>query len=248
MMWLDAYERRCRLLPGLLAVMPIAIAITALGIKDAPVVSAALGLLSLAGGPVLIASVVRRKGLAAQDALWRNWGGPPTTRFLRSRESSVSTVQREAWRQAIEVATNVSLLSARREKSNPERADDTIEMAVGKVRETTRTDAFPLIAAESRNYGFERNFYGIRVTGRIVAMVSVIVIAAVIGWRITEGLHPNVPVSYVLGATIDALILLGWYVFPSEDRVKVTAEKYAYQLLQGAVLLSEAASADTAHP
>jgi len=118
MMWLDAYERRCRLLPGLLAVMPIAIAITALGIKDAPVVSAALGLLSLAGGPVLIASVVRRKGLAAQDALWRNWGGPPTTRFLRSRESSVSTVQREAWRQAIEVATNVSLLSARREKSN----------------------------------------------------------------------------------------------------------------------------------
>ena len=51
MMWLDAYERRCRLAPGLLALVPVAVTIVALGIRDAPVVSAAISILSLASGP-----------------------------------------------------------------------------------------------------------------------------------------------------------------------------------------------------
>ena len=138
MLWLDPYERRCRLAPGLLALLPVAVTITALGIKDAPVVSVALSILSLASGPVLIASVVRGKGLAAQDALWSKWGGPPTTRFLRARAASVNVVQRDGWRRAVEVATRISLLSARSENANPKKADDTISVAINKLREISR--------------------------------------------------------------------------------------------------------------
>lgn len=239
MMWLDAYERRCRLAPGLLALVPVAVTIVALGIRDAPVVSAAISILSLASGPVLIASIVRRKGLAAQEFLWTKWGGPPTTDLLRTRQGPSGVVQRDAWRQAVEIATKVPLLSPRAEKSNPDRADETIELAVAKLREATRTDSFPLIAAENRNYGFERNFYAIRATGRMIALICIVVIGAAIAVRLNGGRHPSAPNAYVLGVVINPLVLIGWFALPSEGRVRVTAEKYARQLLQGAVTLSE---------
>ena len=73
-------------------------------------------------------------------------------------------------------------------------------------------------------------------------MISMIVIVGVIGLRYANGMHPRVPVSYALGAAVDALVLLGWFVLPSADRTRRTAEKYAHQLLQGAVTLSETAT------
>ena len=191
MMWLDAYERRCRLAPGLLALLPIAVAITALGLRSAPVVSVAISLLSVISGPVLIASVVRRMGLGAQDQLWAAWGGPPTTRFLRTRETAGNSVQRNVWRQGVEGATKISLLSPRAEKANPTMADNTIATAVAKLRTLTGSDAFPMVKAENRNYGFERNFYGLRGAGRIIAVAAVIVLAAAIGWRDVNALHPS---------------------------------------------------------
>lgn len=244
MMWLDAYERRCRLAPGLLALLPIAVAITALGLRNAPVVSVAISLLSVISGPVLVASVVRRMGLAAQAQLWAAWGGPPTTRFLRTRETTGNSVQRDVWRQGVEGATKISLLSSRAEKGNPTRADNTIAAAVAKLRTLTGSDAFPMIQAENRNYGFERNFYGIRTAGRMIAVACVIVLAAAIGWRIVAGLHPVVPVPYILGVGIDMLALIGWLMLPSAERTRVVAEQYAHQLLQGAVTLSEAPRAE----
>ena len=61
----------------------------------------------------------------------------------------------------------------------------------------------------------------------------------VVGWRIIQGPHPNVPVPYILGLVIDALLLIGWFALPSPERLRVTAEHDAHQLLQGAVMVSE---------
>jgi len=237
-MWLDAYERRCRLAPGLLALIPVAVVITALGVRSAPVVSGALSIVSLAGGPVLLASFVRGRGHDAQDRLWRNWGGSATTRALRLREPAANTVRRDAWRQAVESVTKVRLLSSTEEAAEPARADDTIEVAVDQLRERTRTEAFPLVTAENRNYGFERNFYGMRATARLIALISGILVVALIIVRNVSGIHPVAPTAYVLGVLIDAVVLVGWLALPSEKRTRTTAERYAHQLFQAAVTLS----------
>src|SRR6266852_7080577 len=85
-LWLDKYERQARLVPGLLALLPVAVTVTALGLRQAPVVSVVVSLFSLAGGPVLLADTVRGLGLKAQGDLWTSWGGAPTTIALRLRE------------------------------------------------------------------------------------------------------------------------------------------------------------------
>jgi hypothetical protein len=239
MMWLDAYERRCRLAPGLLALIPVAVLITALGMRRAPVVSGVLSILCLVGGPVLLASFVRSRGHAAQDQLWRNWGGSATTRALRLREPATNAVRRDAWRLAVESVTKVGLLSRTEEVADPSRADDTIDVAVDQLRERTRTETFPLVAAENRNYGFERNFYGMKATARLVAVMSAIVLGALTAVRIVSGIHPAAPTAYVLGAVIVAIVLVGWLALPSERRTRTTADKYAHQLLQAAVTLSD---------
>jgi hypothetical protein len=235
---LSAYEVWARLAPGLFALAPVAVLITALGFRGAPVLAVAISLLSVISGPILIASVVRRMGLRSQAELWKSWGGPPTTRLLRTRDAAPNAVQRDVWREAVTVTTKIPLLSARAEKANPAKADQTIATAVANLRTMTKTDAFPMIAAENRNYGFERNLYGSRKAGRVIAVLVIVALAAALGWRAADSLHPIVPVPYILGLVLDALFVAGWFVLPSAERAKTVSEQYAHQLLQGAVTLA----------
>lgn len=245
MLWLDAYERGARLAPGLLALLAVASTVTALGLKDAPVVSVVLSVGSLAGGPLLLAAYVRNLGLKAQSRLWADWGGSPTTIMLRTRGAAINRKQRDAWRQAIERVTGVTLSSARAEQTNPTKADEAIDVAVGNLRERTRGSDFSLLASENRNYGFERNFYGIRWVARVISVLGAIVVGLAILWRHNHGLHPVIPTPYVLGGIADFLVLMGWLVLPSKGRTRTAADKYAYQLLQAAVSLNSGGGAST---
>jgi hypothetical protein len=240
MLWLDRYERRARLAPGLLALLPVAVTITALGLRDAPVVSAVVSLLSLAGGPVLLADTVRTFGTKAQEKLWKTWGGSPTTIALRMREPTRNGLQRDRWRSAVEKVADVKLATRRSEQSSPAKADEAIEVAVGRLRELTRGSdpRFLLVQAENRGYGFQRNLYGIRHVGRLLALGGALVMGAYIAWRGATGVHPVVLTADVLGLIANVLILLGWCVLPSASRVRAVGDKYAYQVLQAAVSLA----------
>jgi hypothetical protein len=238
MLWLDKYERQARLVPGLLALLPVAVTVTALGLRQAPVVSVVVSLLSISGGPVLLADTVRSLGLTAQDQLWSSWDGAPTTIALRLRESTMNVVQRDIWRAAVEKVAGVKLASGRSESTNPDRADQTIEAAVSRIRELTRDDPrFYVVQAENRGYGFRRNLYGVRTLGRIVSMLGLLTILGFIFWPLINGNHPALQTAYVLGAVVDAFIAIGWYVMPSSVWVRQAGDKYAYQLLQAAVTL-----------
>ncbi len=239
MLWLDKYERYARVAPGLFAVLPVVITVTALGYRQVPVVSVAVSLLSLAGGPVLLADTVRQFGQRAQDKLWSEWGGAPTVLALRLRESSSNTVQRDIWRSAIEKISGVKLISRTVETKSPHKADEAIEAAVARLRELTRGEnKFPLVQAENRSYGFQRNFYGIRWLGRLVAFLGMLVIAGFMTWNLLHNQHSNVPTADVLGLLLNGAIMLAWFALPSPRRVRVAGDKYAHQLLHAAVSLA----------
>jgi len=239
LLWLDKYERQARLVPGLLALLPVAVTVTALGLREAPVVSVVISLLSLAGGPVLLADTVRSLGLKAQEGLWASWGSAPTTLALRLREGTSNEVQRDIWRAAVQKITGIQLASGRSESGNPERADQAIDAAVSRVRELTRDDQrFYIVQAENRGYGFRRNFYAMRTLGCLVAFLGLITILGFALWPVIGGEQPDVQAGYVLGFVVDALIALGWYLLPSSGRVRQAGDKYAYQLLQAAVTLA----------
>jgi hypothetical protein len=246
-LWLDKYERYARVAPGLLAVLPVVITATALGYRQVPVVSVAVSLLSLAGGPVLLADTVRQFGQRAQDRLWKEWGGAPTTLALRLRENSSNIVQRDMWRSAIEKVSGVTLVSRVVETKKSRKADEAIEAAVARLRERTRGEQqFLLLQAENRSYGFQRNFYGVRWLGRLIAFLGMLVIAGFMTWGLLHDRHASVPTADVLGLLLNGAILVAWFALPSAKRVRVAGDKYAHQLLHAAISLTEGTATATA--
>jgi hypothetical protein len=238
---LDKYERQARLLPGLLALLPVVVTVTALGFRQAPVISVAASVLSVAGGAVLLADIVRSLGLKAQRSLWTTWGGAPTTLALRLRETTSNAIQRNLWRDAVQKVTGIQLASARSEGANPDAADQKIEVAVSRLRELTRDEQrFYMVHVENRGYGYRRNLYGVRVFGRTTALLGFLIILGSALWPLVNNKHPDFRVAYTLGLIIDACIMIGWFFLPSPTQVRQAADKYAYQVLQAAVTLAEA--------
>lgn len=237
MMWLDRYDRTARLAPGLLALIPVAFTLLALGLKKIPVIAVAGSLVSAAGGPMLLARLARAAGLKAQDQLWKAWGGAPTTIALRLRATAPNAVLRTSWREAVENLTGHRLLTSRAEEKDPAKADQTIEAAIAEVREMTRTNE--LVIAENRNYGFARNFYGLRWLGRGVAALGVAAIAALLLFGGTGGRHAIPTEGAVAGLVVDGVVLMIWIFVPTAKGVRTVADRYAYQLLNAAVNLSK---------
>ncbi|MEU7212691.1 hypothetical protein AB0B06_30240 [Streptomyces sp. NPDC044989] len=233
MLWLDDYERRARLAPGLLALLSINVALAVLGLSKAPVVVSVITALSLAGGPVALAEVVRHQGRKTQEALWASWGGSPTIQKLRLREERQNTLQREIWRK-----TGVALPSLRSENGNPVRADEVLEVAVGQLRNLTRdAEKFPLIRAENRSYGFQRNIYGIRWVARAIACGVSLGVLAYMLWLANIDHQSALTLTNILAlAASGGCLMMGW-LLPSPERLKSAAERYAYELLQAAVVL-----------
>lgn len=239
MLWLSKYERQARLVPGLLVLLPVPVTIIALGLQGAPIFSTLGSLLSLVGGPVILASVIRSLGLAEQEKLWSEWNGTPTTKALRLREATPNSVQRDVWREAVEKLGNVRLSSRRQEAANPGEADQRIEAAVARIRELTRnSEQFPLVDAENRNYGMQRNLYAARNIGRGVALGALCITVAFMAWHITHSGGGKTGTSYIIGVLVNSMIVLAWFTVPSRTRVRIAAEKYAQQLLHASVTVA----------
>jgi hypothetical protein len=244
--WLDEYERRARLVPGLLAIFPVAILLSVLSLRQLPTVSYVMGAAVLIGTPVVVADIVRQQGRKAEKTLWKSWGGPPTTAWLRLRDPSDNEVQRDLWRKAVAEVSGVELLSLRAEHANPSRADQAIATAIGQVRDRTRdTEKFKLLFDENRNYGFARNLYGVRWTGRGISLGGALIVGAYMAW-LSLGRHQDgITAENLFGVASCLAFFIYWCVWPTPGRVREAANKYAQRLLQSAVSSKREAPAAT---
>lgn len=224
---LSIYERKARLVPGILVLAPVAVTIVALGLKSSPVIAVLIALMSFAGGTYLLAARVGDSGRRAQRALWEKWDGAPTTHLLRMRESASNPLERDRWRRDLMRFTKIKLLSSGRELSDPSAADQAIIAAVDQVRYLGHGNKFQLLASENARYGLERNLWGIRWAGRVVSFLSCLTlgVASFFGSRAIDS------TVIVVGIAVNALLLLLWSLLPSCERVRTAGYRYAEQLL-----------------
>ncbi|WP_158697855.1 hypothetical protein [Streptomyces prunicolor] len=242
---LNAYERRARLVPGVLAIVPLIVLFAVLGLRQISGVSYVLGILAVAGvGPVLIVGAVRNFGKAVEKRLWESWGGPPTTVWLRLGAQTKSAAQRESWRKAVEAVSGVSLLSLEAECQDAAGANDAIGRAIERVRKKTRDkEKFELLFFENRNYGYERNVYGVRWAARGISLLSGFTLVGYMVWVAPLVDRPQVSAANLLGLALCLVCLFGWFILPSKNRVKDAADRYANELLHAAVTLQEESEA-----
>jgi hypothetical protein len=236
MVGFDEYDRKARLTPGLLLILPVAFDIVAFGLKQYPAVAIAAAMFGGAGATYLLAILIRQLGKKVEDGLWKDWGGPPTTLLLRMRSPTKNPILRDSWRRAVEAKTGLTLLSGSAEAADPETADNTVETAVRQLLVYRDNPSYPLVKAELIQYGFERNYYAARWYGRVVALLAVGALAfglsdhslRIGGLKVSQG-------GLIAALAINALLLAMWLITPSASRAKSAATRYANQLLQAVV-------------
>ncbi|KQV71305.1 hypothetical protein ASC64_04475 [Nocardioides sp. Root122] len=225
---LSVYERRARLLPGLLGIAPVSVAIVALGLKENLVIAVVTGFLSAAGGGYALSLIIARFGRRVEDRLWPTWGGAITTQMLRTRGTAINASQRDIWREAVTRYTGIALLAETEELADEARADDTIRAAIGQCRPLGfgGPDGKLAVQAENIAYGFERNTYGFRWPARGIAVACILLLLASLktDWHIYLA-------SVASGVVIDIGFLLYWSLVPSTDKTRKAADRYANQLL-----------------
>ncbi len=227
---LDSYTRRARIAPASLVAIP-AVGVLVAGLTS-PSTLARISAIAVGGVGLVLAGLVRDRGRAIQDALWRSWGGSPTVQRFRWRDADdPETVRR--LHEDISLVIERPLPDMEDEARDPTAADSAYDDAVAVLRERTRDRArFPLVFEENADYGFRQNALGLRWVGAGVAVVGV-VISVTFAIR---GQHEHDLVRWATPALISSGCLLVWTIVVTPRWVRRAADRYADRLL-GAVHL-----------
>jgi hypothetical protein len=208
-----------------------AIALVAGSIFAVETTARLVALLVGAAGIVLCA-LVRDAGTRVQARLWQEWGGSPTLRRLRFRDSeSPDRVAR--LHERLEFVLGLHLPTADEEIADPDAANARYNEAVADLRQLTRTgDAFKVLAAENADYGFRRNLFGLRPFGLAVAGISgltaLLLLVLSTGPLEQRALRWGPAALIALGC----LVLHGWIV--TSSWVRLAGERYADRLFEAA--------------
>lgn len=233
----DPYERKARLYPALLALLPIlGIAICLYGMGGNPKQS--LGALATTfGGAYLLVNIGRERGKRIEPDLFSLWGGTPTTQLQRHRHHRIDRITKQARHAFLAGKLGVAAPSAATEAANPQEADQFYAAATRWLIEHTRdTRRFPLIFAENVSYGYRRNALGLKPIALTVCLLSVMWVlisqqvltphgidrTAIT--RITQGGRFSLAISLVMSVV--------WIFFFTKKTVRTAAFAYADMLLR----------------
>lgn len=228
--FLDPYERKARLLPASIVVLPLPIAALAFAPwHESLGWSAGLGATVGAG----LAYLARAAGQERERRLWASWGGPPTTRWLRPRDTTHSPALKARWRGAIRTLTGLTIPATLKEPGDAAEAafDRTVGSAIVQLRHRLRGEpAARMVEIHLVDYGFYRNLAGLVPCWVGLAAGGLVAVAG----AFPAGGRPFIALGLETLFLIVALVARA--VLPGQ--VKHAAERYAESLLAAAVLVA----------
>ena len=155
----DEYERKARIYPAVIFLLPLIIEIYVLIPQLVKVEGIAGGVIMYLSLSLFFASIIRKRGKDKQQKLWENLGAKPTTILLRYSNNAISKETKRRYHKKItQLISNFSLPTENEEKDNPEKADERYDSAIEYLIEHTRDKIkYSLVYKENIAYGFVRN-------------------------------------------------------------------------------------------
>jgi len=233
----DPYERKARVIPGLLVALPMLVPLLCIYGPKHPVLTSVIGLLGGCGTIYALASVARGRGKKLEETLVRDWGGMPTTIVLRHRDTFLDTISKQRYHAAIATKLGIAMPTEQEEIADPAKADDIYIGATKRLRELTRGDK-KLLFKENIAYGFHRNMLAMKPAGMLACLFGLL-----FGLLIAKAIHVTPPyfVPFSLAAPglsagltliISLTFFVAWLFYFDKEAVRRMGFVYAERLFE----------------
>ena len=229
---LDKYSFQARLRPALLALFPLFLTIA---VSVPALYEQAKSLLSLAiacGVIVAFTHIARIRGRRIQEQLIKEWGGLPSTLWLRHDDENLEAETKKRYHKFLQNnVPNWKAPTPGEELVDQSNADSKYGSAVRWLLEHTRdTKKFPLIFTENISYGFRRNALGLKPIGILLSLASI----ASSAWQLygmnLDLIFANHSAQFGVGL-ISFVMFLWWCCIVTRSWVRDAADAYAKALL-----------------
>lgn len=228
----DTYSFRARVLPVYLTLAPAVLLLATIvpdGLK-LPIGGAA----ALVFVPIsfFLSQVGADFGKRLEKSLWRDWGGPPTTRFLRHKNHEFNAVTRGRVHAKLR-SLGLTVPTLEEHEQDERAADKHYESCTEElIRRTRDQKKFPLVFKGLVEYGFRRNLLGLKTFGVFLALASL----AGAAWSTYASWSPDKPPAVaIVAGLIMAGLILAWTAWVTERTVKLAANRYARFVLEAAL-------------
>lgn len=180
----DRYIFHARLLPALTIAIPVVLAVSpwlppeifySKGIAGQAAKLGLSGSIAMAMAYVL-GQLSRGLGARLEERFWKEWGGRPSTVFLRHRDPSLGARQKLDLHARIrQINPDLHLPAPEEEAEDPVEADHCYERVGSWLRGKTRdAKQFPLLFEDNVAYGFRRNLLALRPYAFLASGVGVV--------------------------------------------------------------------------
>jgi hypothetical protein len=206
----DRYERKARLIPGLITAIVFLPGVAVLSSQAFGLVTS-LSLVAGIGvvGGILLAYLASAFGRAYELKKWpRRPHDLPTNRWLRPNDETVSQQQKERWYATIndQVGLNIPAAAAVGEAEQERVINDAVRSLREKFRDS---QSGRFLQVQNEDYGFVRNLTGLRVIWLPASVAS-----SIVTW--ISYLAADAPIIWPIAATgILALAVLCHLILPS---------------------------------
>jgi len=253
----DRYDRNARLAPALLVLLPAVVAIIALYGKSLGILGTVVTTIGVCGGLAMLADFARSRGKAGEQALWKKWGGAPSTQVLRYTDDTFDDVSTARYHSLLQAKVGKPFPISRDAEANDPAGTDVLYTSAGNwLREHTRDDKkFAILKTDNIAYGFRRNGYALRWIGVAVALLCIAWVLCRHG--VASLTHRFQDVGDIeklftggewVSLAVALIMLLAWLGFFTEGVVRAAAFSYAQKLIVACEVLSAPGAAKKASP
>lgn len=237
----DPYDRKARLYPALLALLPLLVTVTLLYEAEASALKVGITIAVSCGGLYLTTNVCRQCGKRLEERLYQEWGGRPSVQLLRHRDNRIEAPTKKRYHAFLASKTNLLFPDAQQEKDNPREADEVYRSGVRWLLNHTRPNdnkKFELLFRENIAYGFLRNSVGIKPVG--VAICLICIIWTLVKQHVIRPARPffdaaafgELPSPATASLIVAAVMFCAWWIFFTKGAVRTAAFTYAEMLLR----------------
>ena len=179
-----------------------------------------------------MAHLTRSLGRNAENRLFKEWGGKPTTIWLSHQDNNLDPMTTARYHLFLtQNVPNWRAPDATEECKDFEKASLVYDSAVRWLRESTRDKSkFKLLFQENISYGFRRNLYGLKKLGIFIS-ISCLLINVMATYRIFTSDTTGLEVVGWASLAVCALVFLSWTCVIKKSWVRDAANGYARALL-----------------